>query len=452
MQPKSTPIQRPPQANPVSLDPFERLVDETAEIRMREWADIAAETREAQIRMKEGRYQSPDQWVNENAQGKELTEMENAEALRIKSSGTKEGSPLKKWKEPPGQLIAAINKGSGKLRDQIKKAFMDAARENDGPEIKRFLETAPESTRARLFGDEPKVEASPANPLAAFRDELADAQQQSRTNALSELAGGRKIEQLKEGKTFDEGRLVDSPLFAGRGGPQKEMVFEDSSTLDDISFDFGDNQKGIARIGAIARPVHYVRQAIFEAAEKFGEAGLRKASDAIGAIFGETFKAVVPEAIRSEFRPRPPSLIEARRGLRGQESEIAEKTNILGEELVKAMPTPEARVLAAKIVQNTATPAEIAEAMNDPVFWAAAEFVRNDFMRLGEAIIREGVGKYAKLNPADRAALADVLRGIRKLEDLSPELQKYMEGGIAKYFGEYLPRLYRSKEALRILK
>lgn len=240
----------------------------------------------------------------------------------------------------------------------------------------------------------------------------------------------------------------NGPQRQGGLGGSKDLIGAEDA--DDITFDFGD-EKGAVRIDLVTRPVHTIRQAIYEATERFGEAGLRKAGLAIGRAF-EKLPAGVQEAASDLFGSRTEKHIQYRRELRGETAENKEAVETIGQDLIKALPTREAQVLAAKLAQNTATPEEIIEAMNDPVIQAAAQFVKDDFTRLGELIIAEGVGKYAKVPLADRLVLIDVIKGVRSIEDLAPEFRPLTEMGIAKFWNEYLPRLYRSKEAKAILK
>jgi len=78
------------------------------------------------IRAGEGRM-SQTEAQKLNVYGKETEEIADKESSRVgRSLGVKEGSPLSKFEESPKQLKAAIDKGSGKLYERIKKAFIDA--------------------------------------------------------------------------------------------------------------------------------------------------------------------------------------------------------------------------------------------------------------------------------------------------------------------------------------
>ncbi len=55
---------------------------------------------------------------------------------------------------------------------------------------------------------------------------------QNESEALAIAGADRRLELLKESQIFDETRLVASPLFAGRGGPQKNLFEQEDQTHD----------------------------------------------------------------------------------------------------------------------------------------------------------------------------------------------------------------------------
>ena len=106
--------------------PREQILYDLVETEMQAWAEAASAT---QDQLKRG---ESAMTMESNAAGKEIEEAATAHAKSIHSLGAKEGSPLAKFKESPGELIAAIQKGSGKLNDRIRKAVQDASEQTHG--------------------------------------------------------------------------------------------------------------------------------------------------------------------------------------------------------------------------------------------------------------------------------------------------------------------------------
>lgn len=228
------------------------------------------------------------------------------------------------------------------------------------------------------------------------------------------------------------------------------------------TLDFGP-ETGAARLGAL-RPVHNVRQAIFQGSERLGEAALQGMGAAVGNAFDklapERFQRTVGTAVKSALGlgeyGRSETYKGYRRELRGELAEARDQAAKFGDMLLESLPDKESRLLAGKLVRNEATPEEIAGLINDPSKYrgitGAAELVRSEFMRLAEDIVAEGVKQYSKLDEPARQAIIAAMKGQTKAEDLGPGLRHFAETGVAKYFGEYLPRLYRSKEAAKVFK
>ena len=83
--------------------------------------------------------------------------------------------------------------------------------------------SVPMSERAAPPKSKPAVPKEVKTPAEA-RELLHEPQPamlgQNAEEAMTKAAAGRRPELLKEGKEFDQTRLVESPLFQGRGGPQ----------------------------------------------------------------------------------------------------------------------------------------------------------------------------------------------------------------------------------------
>ena len=106
------------------LPPSENVID-TANIRMKEWADSVGDVQQQLKRGESART------MESNAAGTEVEEAAAARASAIRSSGVKEGSPLARFQESPGILAKAIKKkdsGSALYR-AIEKAFRGEAAE-----------------------------------------------------------------------------------------------------------------------------------------------------------------------------------------------------------------------------------------------------------------------------------------------------------------------------------
>lgn len=135
---------------------------------------------------------------------------------------------LKDIKEAPGLIAKAVERGKGPLFDRLVEATREWVLANEGEDIQHALDAASPEDIKEMVGDRPTQGLLEASGEGIEFKEGESKSELGRTEkeGLSKLAGGRRAELLKEGKTFDETRLVDSELFAGRGGPQKGMFEE----------------------------------------------------------------------------------------------------------------------------------------------------------------------------------------------------------------------------------
>lgn len=168
-------------------------------------------------------------------------------AKRIKSFGVKERSPVQYFPEPPGKIKDAIVAKKGKLYERVEKAFLEDAKEQEQ------LRLAAEQEQPLIAEDATGISVD--QPESTLKPFLGKTEAEAATIA----ARGRTTDVLKEQKAFDDTRLVESPLFQGRGGREgflptderaaeakvleagrlgeaSEVGLEDA----DISFDFGE--------------------------------------------------------------------------------------------------------------------------------------------------------------------------------------------------------------------
>lgn len=138
--------------------------------------------------------------------------------------------------ETPGRIAEAIRKdGNNPLYKRVKQATQEFMEEQSGPQMKVF---ADQQQAALLGGGEPINFVAPESK--AMLGQTAD-------EAMTIAGAGRRPELLKEGKAFDDTRLVESELFQGRGGAQKFLGTDERADAplldasDDLSFDFGSN-------------------------------------------------------------------------------------------------------------------------------------------------------------------------------------------------------------------
>ena len=212
------------------------------------------------------------------------------------------------------------------------------------------------------------------------------------------------------------------------------------------SFNFGP-ETGAFRLGVL-RPIHNIRQLAYQ----FGERTGQPVVDAIASRFNQYSPRIVRQALGTGEYKRPARFIQYRRERGGTMQRIAEETEIFRDALIQAMPDHRSRVLAKKIATNEATPEDMTAAMKDPNILASAEYVRQTFKDLAEQIIGQGVRQYSKLKSNERAAIISAMKAGRSIMDLPEELRPFAEKGIVALYGEYVPRLYKSKEAQPVLR
>lgn len=199
------------------LTQYDILRDNAAMMRMHNWATDAEFISSNQI--KKGHLGVSDEdFAALNDEGVQDLESRIKERERPgRSYGIKEEGPLKHFKQSPIELARAIRKGSGKLFNEIRDAFRQAVDDHEGDSIREFLSKSDEH-KGSLFGDDfLTFEKGDTEPTLGGTEE----------EQMTRLAAGRKTEQLKEGKVFDENALVNSELFGGKGGRQMELPTEE---------------------------------------------------------------------------------------------------------------------------------------------------------------------------------------------------------------------------------
>jgi hypothetical protein len=227
---ESKPRVRKPKTEEAPKTAHERLIHDSAESEMQTWAETVRETQDQQKRSESA------MTMESNVAGKEIEEGRDKKAASIRSLGAKEGSPLEKFTETPEDLASAIEDRGGRLKDskkaklyqRIQKAFRETYHDTHGSAIEEYLSKATDEQKRDLFGDE-------AGTLNFEEGSTESGLGRTEGEGMQKLVGGRKTEQLKEGKIFDDTRLVESELFQGKGGKQKNLG------EDDVSFDFGEN-------------------------------------------------------------------------------------------------------------------------------------------------------------------------------------------------------------------
>ncbi len=134
------------------------------------------------------------------------------ESGRRVGGGYKDAFPwLSEFTETPGKIAEAIRKGKGKLFSALQDATKQYVLDNETPAIQSYMDSNPNED-VNVGGRQ--------QTMPELAREMAEQANKAREERLTEIAAGRRPEQLKEGQTFDQDRLVNSELFGGRGGPQ----------------------------------------------------------------------------------------------------------------------------------------------------------------------------------------------------------------------------------------
>jgi hypothetical protein len=327
------------------------------------------------------------------------------------------------------------------------------------------------------------AEPKPATPYEAAVDDTARVRMQQ---FLEEVASGStemtgKVKRLDSGeivgrfgggikKLFPElahfqenpGRIAEA-IVKDKGNPLYMRVLEASKEYidrtmgeeiaraveapeGDTSFNFGP-ESGAVRLDAL-RPIHNIREAAFDFGERVGQPVI----DAIGSAFEKRTPNVFKRLLGVGEYKKPEGYVLARRQRAGQTAALAEEIGHVRDTLLESLPDKNSRVLAARIARNEATTEDFIAAAENPSIKGMAEYVRGQFMDTAERIIGEGVRQYSKLDQVSRDNVLAVIKGEQSIETLPQNLRPYAETGIGRFYGEYLPRLYKSREGQTILK